>query len=90
MNPRHADSARGAIWRDRLCQDVQGAQVCVKETTGGLRQDVTEDVAGRPAHRLSEVCVDLRGGRRELRGKRLLGDRKPRALLQSVSLKAKP
>lgn len=50
LNPRHADSARGAIWRDRLCQDVQGAQVCVKETTGGLRQDVTEDVAGRPAH----------------------------------------
>lgn len=28
LNPRHADSARSAIGRDRLCQDVQGAQVC--------------------------------------------------------------
>lgn len=32
----HPDSARSAIRRDGLCQDVQGAQVCVGETTGGL------------------------------------------------------
>lgn len=40
LNPCHADAALSAIRRDRLCQDVQGAQICVKEMTGGLCQDV--------------------------------------------------
>lgn len=40
LNPCHADAALSAIRRDRLCQDVQGAQICVKEITGGLCQDV--------------------------------------------------
>lgn len=38
LNPSHPDSACSAVRRDCLCQDVQGAQVCVKEITGGLRQ----------------------------------------------------
>lgn len=40
LNPCHADAALSAIRRDRLCQDVQGAQICVKEITGRLCQDV--------------------------------------------------
>lgn len=40
LNPGHADAALSAIRRDRFCQDVQGAQICVKEMTGGLSQHV--------------------------------------------------
>lgn len=39
VNLNYPDPACGAIRRDHLCQDVQGAQVCGKEITGRLGQD---------------------------------------------------
>lgn len=39
LDPRHPDARRHAIGRDRFCQDVQGPQVCDRDTTGGLGQD---------------------------------------------------
>lgn len=41
LDPCHADAALSAIRRDRLSQDVQGAQICAKEMTGGLCQNVS-------------------------------------------------
>lgn len=39
VNLNYPDPACGAIRRDHLRQDVQGAQVCGKEITGRLGQD---------------------------------------------------
>lgn len=52
----HPDSARGAIRRDGLCQDVQGAQVCVGETTGRL--DASASVPSAGEDRRPWVCRD--------------------------------